>query len=97
MLFHNRLTAITRINAARAKKKHTFYSGLVSRIDYVDLNHEILVNKIGTISIVGVNPSGFGRRQKNEIRPFFQEKIGSFRLIEQIQFSMSPCDQIRIA
>lgn len=60
-------------------------------------NDEIVVNEIGWVGIVGVNPSHFGCSQEDIFRSLTLEKVVYVFLDFKIELLMGPQDEVLIA
>jgi hypothetical protein len=65
-------------------------------MQYIGLNYKVIVNEVGWVSIVGVNPSHFGCRQENIFRGLSFEEIVYVFLNFEIQFFVSPQNEVAV-
>ena len=56
----------------------------------IGLHHQIVVNEIGRIGVVGVDAADPGRGEIHLIRPFIGKERLDIRLPGQVQFGMGP-------
>ena len=60
------------------------------------LDHQIIVDKIGTVQTVRHDTADVRRRQEHIVRPFSGKKLVHSGLIRQIQFRMRTKQKVRI-
>lgn len=60
------------------------------------LDHQIIVDKIGTVQTVRHDTADVRRRQEHIVRPFSGKKLVHSGLIRQIQFRMRTKQEVRI-
>ncbi len=68
----------------------------MGRIDHVILDQQIIADKIRRMTLIGINSTDPGRRQKNVLRPFRSEKGLNRRLAGQIQFVVPAQNQVAV-
>ena len=73
------------IDARTAEKEQFFNTILVCRMNDVGGDHEIVVDKLGAIGIIGENAADFGSGNNNHLGPFLSEKSFAVLLPAQIQ------------
>jgi hypothetical protein len=70
VLFPDRLRAVARVDATRSEEAKALDAGLMGAVDEVRLDHQVLVDEIGTQAVVGVDAAHLGRRHEYEVRLF---------------------------
>src|SRR5690554_2557571 len=73
------------IDARAAQKQKLLHPAFPGRMNDVVLNLQVLIKKVGPISIVGHDAANLGGGQKDKFRLFFFEPGGNSSLIEQIE------------
>jgi len=63
-----------RINAARPEEQELFHAMPVSRVEDVGFDHQILVDEVGAVGVVGVDAADPGGGGKDIFRLFFFEE-----------------------
>ena len=96
MLLPHRLGAAARVDAGTAPKKQLLNSRPVSRMDYVALHHEVLVDEIGAVGVVGMFAAYFRSSQEHHIDLFTSEEILHRPLVDQVQFGVGTRDKVSI-
>src|SRR4051794_27124368 len=76
------------VNAARPKEQQPLYSTLVTRIDLIGLDLEIISNEFRRASIVGENPTHLCRGKEYVLRTLLAEEIAHCFAIRKIHFRM---------
>src|ERR1017187_8933347 len=66
-------------------------------MDQVGLDHQILVNKVGPIRVVGVNSADLGGGNINVVGPDLRKKVDDGFLIQKVEFPVSPRQDTAIA
>jgi hypothetical protein len=61
---------------------------------HIGFHHQVLVDELGRIRVVGVNPANLGRRQVNLVDPLFLEKSAHLCLVGQVQFGVRAGDDV---
>ena len=85
-VFRNRLRRESRIDACTAKKQKSLSSCLPRGMDGIRSHRKVLIEELGGISTVGMNPAYLCRRKHNNIRPSGGKPLMDRRLASQIQF-----------
>ncbi len=57
-------------------------------MDDVGLHHQVLIDEIGAVGVIGVDAADLGGRQKNIFRSFVFKKLVNCPLVEQIEVGM---------
>jgi len=57
----------------------------IGTVDNVGLDHQIIVEKLGPIGVIGLNATHFGCCQENIVRLFLGKELIDSRLVAQVQ------------
>ncbi len=96
-LFLQRLGGHFGVNAGGAEEHEFRHARLVGGVDHVGLNHQVVVQKLGPVGIVGQDAADLGRRQEHVVRFFFPEKFVDFQLVAQVQGAGRRQRKLRVA
>ncbi len=75
------------IDARAAEKKQFFYFILVRRMDNIGGDQQVVIDKLGAISVVGQYAAHLGRGDDHHLRPLLVKKGFDVLLPAQVQFS----------
>jgi len=92
-----RLGCQLRIDAAAPQEEEPLDAGELSVADNVTLDHQVVVDEIGRVAIVGDDPPHFGGGQKDVVGSLFLEKTGDRSLVAQIKLTAGPQQQVAVA
>ncbi len=90
----HRLGHILGINTGTAKKQQPFHPAAVGRIDHVGFDHHVDVNKLGRISIIGMDTTHPGRGKDHIVRLLLGKKTLNHCLVGEVQLLMGPGDHL---
>ena len=80
------------------RNKQPLDAGFEGLVDHVGLDHQVVVDEIGRIGVVGVDSADPGRGQDDKVRLLGLHEITHGGLVGQIQLGMRARDQLeRIA
>ena len=65
-----------------------------SRINHVGLHHQVLVDELGRVGVVGVNAAYFGCGQVDLGGLFFFKESLHCGLVGQVQIGVGSCDEV---
>jgi hypothetical protein len=94
-LLRNRLRSVTRIDARRAEKQKFFDTRAVSSMDDVRFNEQIVIEKVGRKSIVGVQPSHAAGCQEDDPRTPRRHPVFDLGLASQVHGRAAGIEQQR--
>ncbi|MCY1223637.1 hypothetical protein D9M69_537210 [compost metagenome] len=95
--FLHRLFGVLGVNTRRTEKQQPLYSTLMRGLDDIGLNHQILVDEVRRVGVVGKNPTYLGRSQIHLGNLVLLEE-GPYRsLIQQVQLITTGGKDIPIA
>ena len=80
-VFWNRLRRHFGIDAGRAQKQKLLDRAIVRRADDVGLDHQIVIEEIDRIAVVGVNAANLCRGQKHHLRTFAGKPVKNGGLV----------------
>ena len=66
----------------------------ITLMEHIGLNHQIFINELAPVGIIGKNSPNFRRGKKNVLGLFDGKKVGHRPLIDKIQFTMAAGDDI---
>ena len=81
-----------RIDAGGAQEEEVLHPGLKRFVDDVGLDHQVLVDELGRIGVVGEDAAHLGRGQHHVVHPFPAEELPHRLLVGQIEFPMGAGD-----
>jgi hypothetical protein len=84
MLLLDRLRRELRINAGRAKENQPVDIGGVGGMDDIRLDREIVINKIGRVTVIGENAADFRRGEQDRVGTILLEPNLNGDLIAKI-------------
>jgi hypothetical protein len=93
----HRLRGHARVDAARAEEQQFLHAVVERRIDDVRLHHQVLVDEIGRIRIVGVDPPDLGGSQVDHLRLFGREERPYSALVGQVEFGPGAGHDVGVA
>ena len=97
VLFPDGLRGQLGVDARRAQVQQLAHPVPVALVEHVALNHEVVVEKIGPVGIVGVNAAHFGGRQQHVVRLLVGKKPRHRGLVAQVQLGRSARYQVGVA
>ena len=62
-------------------------------MDHVGLDHQILIDELGRVGVVGVNAAHLGGCQNHGVRTFRLKKVSHSSLVRQVQLRMGACQR----
>ena len=63
---------------------------------HIAFDHQIFIDELRGVGVVGSNTPNFCRRQDHLIRLFLLEECGYGFLVRQVQFGPGSCDQSQV-
>lgn len=63
-------------------------------VNHIGLDHQIFVNELCRVSVIGINTANFGRSHVNLVWLFGSKKRTHSRLVGQVQFLAGAGDDI---
>ena len=97
ILFFDGLRAITWVNAARTQKHQIVDASTVSPLNQVGLHHQVLVDEVGTVGVVGMNTPHLGCSDEQIVGLFGLQKSLYLGLARQVKLGMRAGDDVLIA
>ncbi len=82
------------VDAAGAEKQQLFYAVAKGSIDDVGFNHQIVVNELGGVGVVGVYSAHLGSGQVDLIRFLGMEKSADGLLVREVEFGVSAGEEV---
>lgn len=82
------------VDAARAQKQQLVHAMLMGSLDHVGLDHQVLVDEVGRVGVVGMDAPHLGGRQIHLVRLLRAEELRDRCLIGQVEFGMSAGDDV---
>ena len=70
----DRLRTITRVYATRAQEHQVLNACCIGALNEVGLHHQVLVNEVGAVGVVGMDAAHFGRCNEQVVRLFCFQK-----------------------
>ncbi|OGI65041.1 MAG: hypothetical protein A2W18_05635 [Candidatus Muproteobacteria bacterium RBG_16_60_9] len=64
-------------------------AGQMGAVDEIGLNHQVLIDEVGTVSVVGVDTANLRSRDENIVWSLCCKKLMYGSLIQQVKFC--PC------
>jgi hypothetical protein len=86
-----------RIDAARAKEEQLACAGAPSLVDQIGFDHQVRIDELGRIAVVGVDTADLCRRHIDLLRLFLGEEGSDLGLVRQVEFGMSSGDEVGVA
>ena len=83
-----------RVDARGTEIEQPLHPGLKSLVNDIGLNHQIVIDEVRRIGVVGVNPTHPGRCQNHHIRAHILHEGMHRGLISEIQLDMGAGDQL---
>ena len=93
----HRLRAAARVDAGASQEKKPLDPGFERRLDDVAFNHQVLINEIGPVGVVGVDAAHPGRRHEHRIDLLPPEEFRHRPLVDQVQLRMRASDDAAVA
>ncbi len=91
-VFPHRLPGELRVDARRAEEQQLLHAAAEGGVDDVGLDHQVFVDELGGIGVVGVDAADLGRREVNLVRALGEEELVNAPLVDQIEFRMGARD-----
>ena len=88
-----RLRGQPRINAGAAEKQQLAHAGLISAVDEVVLDLQVLEQELRRVLVVRQDAPHFGRRVQNVFGLFLRVELTDGRCVQQVQLGMRAADQ----
>ena len=85
------------VNATGAQEHEALYTRDVGRVDEVGLNHQVLVEKIGPVGVVGLDAPHFGCGNEGVAGLLGLHEGLNRALVEQVEFMALACDDLGVA
>ncbi len=82
----DRLGSELRIDAGAAEKEDPLHPGLIGRLNQIRGDHEIVVEEVGRVGVVGVDSSDFRGGDEDDIGTVFRHKLTGGALVAQVEF-----------
>jgi hypothetical protein len=83
-----------RVNAGASQKEQTPDACTESLVNHIAFDHQVLKDEIRPIGIVGKYSADFCSRKNDIINGFGAKKMAHGLLIRQVQFPVSPGNQV---
>ena len=80
------------IDTGTAEKEEMLDAGAEGLMDHSGLHHQILIDEVGRIGVVGMNAAHLGRRQDHVVDVLIAEKRPHRPLVQQVKLGMGPGD-----
>ena len=96
-VFADRLGGELGVDAGTAEEDQPPDAGQIGLVEDVGLHHQVFVDELAALDVVGVDAADFGGGEKHDVRAFRGEEAGRRRLIEEIKFSVGAQHQVFIA
>src|SRR5690606_19383582 len=92
LLLHG-LRGVFGINAGAAQKQKLLHAVLIALMDDIVLYHQVFVDEIGAIDIIGHDTAHFGRSQKYVLRPFLFKELRNSHGIGEVELGVGTGDE----
>ena len=86
-----------RINAGRSQKLELLHARVIRGVDNVDLDGEIIVEKLRRTHAIGENSTDARGREEYVFGPFRFKKLAHGRAVAKIELVVGPNDQPMVA
>ena len=90
------LSCELRVNTRTAQKQQFFNPSTVCRINNIAFNHQVAINEICRVGVIGMNTTHFCSSQINFINVFRLKEVLNICLPSQIKFGMGTCNKFDI-
>ena len=87
-VFLDRLRAVARVDAARAQEHQPLHAGQVRAVDQVGLDHQVLVQEVGAVLVVGLDAADLGRGDEDVVGPLLGQEGVHGALVQQVELGM---------
>ena len=84
------------VDAGASEEQQSVDTVLVGRVDYVALDHQVLVDELGGIFVVGVDAPNLGRSQVDLIDLLLLEELRNRLLVGEIELTVGASDVLTI-
>ena len=91
-VFGHRLRGLARVDAAGTEEQQLLHAVLERRINHVGLHHQILVDEVGRVGVVGMNATDLGGGQIDLSGLLRSKKRAYSRLVGQVELFMGAGD-----
>lgn len=82
------------VDAAGAEEQQLLHAVTKSGFDHVGLDHEVLVNEVGGVDVVGVDAAHLGRGQIHLLRFDLREEGAHGGLVSEVEFGVGAGDDV---
>ena len=82
------------VNARRAQLQQLCDTGIEGLMYHVTLNHQVLVDELRGVGVIGVNSANFCCGKNNHVWPLRLHEVADGQLVGQIQLGMGAGDNI---
>ena len=93
-VFGHGLGGQTGVDAARAQKQQLLDARSEGRLDEVGLHHEVVVDEVGGVAVVGVDAAYAGSSQVHLVGALLGEEGEDVGLAAQVEFGVGALDQV---
>ena len=97
VFFLDRLRAVAWVDATGAEKKQLLDAGLPCFMDHVALDHQILVDELGRVGVVGMDAAHLGSSEIDLVDALALEEGADSGLVGEVKFGMGAGDQVGVS
>ena len=96
-VFPDRLCAVARVDAARAQEHQPLHARQVRAVDQVRLDHQVLVDEVGAVDVVGLDATHPRGGDEDVVRLLLGQEGLHRALVQQVQLGAAAGEDVRVA